>query len=109
VLFVNWIFVAPKLKVKLERLVSARINHLETHLNKDVGSRQATEPRGLILCHLLPDDLLLMLVVKDVGAQDSRSPTLEFVGRLGLPWTPYGEGGEIKSSKGRLGDTLFLD
>ena len=52
--------------------------------------------------------------VKGVGAQDSRSPTLEFVGRLGtgagiLPWTPYGEGGEIKSSKGRLGDNLFLD
>jgi hypothetical protein len=66
------------------------------------------------LCHLLPDGLLLMLAIKDIGAQDSRSPTLEFVGRLGtgagiLPWTPYGEGGEIKSSKGRLGDTLFLD
>jgi len=52
--------------------------------------------------------------VKGVGAQDSRSPTPEFVGRLGtgagiLPWTPYGERGEIKSSKGRLGDNLFLD
>ena len=52
--------------------------------------------------------------VKGVGAQDSRSPTPEFVGRLGtgagiLPWTPYGEGGEIRGSKGRLGDNLFLD
>ena len=52
-LFVDWIFVAPKLKVKLERLVSARINHLETHLNEDIGCWQATEPWGLILCHLL--------------------------------------------------------
>ena len=58
--------------------------------------------------------IALIHIVKGVGAQDSRSPTPEFVGRLGtgagiLPWTPYGERGEIKSSKGRLGDNLFLD
>jgi hypothetical protein len=70
------------------------------------------------MCHLIyfypPNVLSIRCSVKGVGAQNSRSPTLEFIGRLGtgtriLPWTPYGEGGEIKSSKGRLGDNLFLD
>ena len=58
--------------------------------------------------------IALIHIVKGVGAQDSRSPTPGFVvglvtGAGILPWTPYGEGGEIRGSKGRLGDNLFLD
>jgi hypothetical protein len=37
VLFVESILAAPKLRVRLKRLVSSQINHLETRLNEDVG------------------------------------------------------------------------
>jgi hypothetical protein len=48
-LFVELILAAHKLWVKLERLVSMRIIHLETCLNEDVGCWQATKPQGEIL------------------------------------------------------------
>jgi hypothetical protein len=44
VVFVDWILATSKLRVKLERLVHARIHHLETHRNVHVGYREATEP-----------------------------------------------------------------
>jgi len=52
--------------------------------------------------------------VKGVGAQDSRPLITKLIAWVGngvgfIPWTPYVEGDEIKSSKGRLGDNLFLD
>jgi hypothetical protein len=52
--------------------------------------------------------------VKGDRAQGSRPSTFQFVAWVGngigfIPWTPYVEGDEIKSSRGRLGDNLFFD
>ena len=44
VIFVDWILVTSKLRVKVESLVHVQIHHLETHRNVDVGYQEATEP-----------------------------------------------------------------
>jgi hypothetical protein len=57
------------------------------------------------MCHLIyfcpPNVLSIRCSVKGVGAQDSRSPTLEFVGTgTGiLPWMPYREGVRLRVEK----------
>jgi hypothetical protein len=65
------------------------------------------------VCGAVPNTPLVV-VLSRASVPKTGSTTPEFVGTLGtgariLPWMPYGEGGEIKSSKDRLGDNLFLD
>ena len=54
-LLVDWLSTAPTLRVKLERLVSMRIYHVETRLDEDVRDKSL-----VISC---PDGLLLTFVL----------------------------------------------
>ena len=56
-LFVDWIFVAPKLKVRFDRLVSPQINHLETYgrrlptSNRTSGWINLVSSLAPVVCH----------------------------------------------------------